>query len=95
VQVDVVGINWSKKEILAGECKWGTDAVAREVLQELHDLKLPRLMKDLPEEGAGWKVHTIAFSRVGFTPAAQELARVNQTILVDLTQLDRDLGKSG
>lgn len=95
VQVDVVGINWSKKEILAGECKWGTDAVARDVLQELLETKLPLLLKDLPEEGAGWKVHTIAFSRAGFTPAAQELAKANKTILVDLTQLDRDLRKSG
>jgi AAA+ ATPase superfamily predicted ATPase len=94
VQVDAVGINWSKKEILAGECKWGTDAVAREVLQELHEIKLPRLLKDLPEEGAGWKAHTIAFSRAGFTPAAQEVAKANKTMLIDLTQLDRDLGKA-
>jgi AAA+ ATPase superfamily predicted ATPase len=94
VQIDVVGINWSKKEILAGECKWGTDAVAREVLQELHTVKLPRLLKDLPEEGVGWKVHTIAFSRAGFTPAAQELAKANKTMLVDLAQLDRDLNKA-
>lgn len=94
VQVDVVGINWSKKEILAGECKWGTNTVAREVLQELLETKLPRLLKDLPDEGAGWKAHTIAFSRVGFTRAAQEMAKANKTMLVDLTQLDRDLGKS-
>jgi hypothetical protein len=94
VQVDVVGVNWSKKEILVGECKWGTDAVAREVLQELHEVKLPRLLKDLPEEGADWKAYTIAFSRVGFTPAAQELAKTNQTMLIDLTQLDRDLGRA-
>jgi len=95
VQVDVVGINWSKKEILAGECKWGPDAFAREVLQELLETKLPQLLKDLPEEGAGWKAHTIAFSRAGFTPAAQELARANKTMLVDLAQLDRDLSRSG
>jgi hypothetical protein len=94
VQVDVVGINWSKKEVLAGECKWGADAVAREVLQELHEIKLPRLLKDLPEEGTGWKAHTIAFSRAGFTPAAHELAKANKTMLVDLTQIDRDLGKT-
>jgi AAA+ ATPase superfamily predicted ATPase len=95
VQVDVVGVNWSKQEILAGECKWGTHAVDRQVLQELHDIKLPRLLKDLPEEGAGWKAYTIAFSRAGFTPAAQGLAKANKTMLVDLTQLDRDLGKAG
>jgi len=94
VQIDIVGINWSKKEILAGECKWGADAVARSVLQELSEIKLPRLLKDLPEEGEGWKAHTIAFSRAGFTPAAQEIARANKTMLINLAQLDRDLGKA-
>jgi AAA+ ATPase superfamily predicted ATPase len=94
VQVDVVALNWSKKEILAGECKWGTDAVAREVVQELGTTKLPRLLKDLPEAGEGWKVHTVVFSRARFTPAAQELAKANKTMLVDLTQLDRGLGKT-
>jgi hypothetical protein len=95
VQVDVVGINWAKKEILVGECKWGTDAVSREVLQELHEVKLPRLLKDLPEEGEGWQSHTIAFSRAGFTSAAQGLAKANKTMLIDLAQLDRDLSKVG
>ena len=94
VQIDVVGINWSKKEILAGECKWGSDAVAREVIEELLSVKLPRLLRDLPEEGTGWKVYTIAFSRAGFTPAAQELARTDKMIIVDLAQLDRDLSKA-
>ncbi|MBI3913767.1 MAG: ATP-binding protein [Chloroflexi bacterium] len=92
VQVDVVGINWSKKELVAGECKWGTDAVARDVLQDLLETKLPRMLEDLPDGGEGWKTHSALFSRAGFTPATRELAKANQTILVELTQLDRDLG---
>jgi hypothetical protein len=75
-----------------GECKWGTDKVAREVVSELVEKKAPLLLQALPEAGRGWSVHYAFFSRAGFTPAAQTLARAQQAILVDLARLDRELG---
>ena len=57
VQVDVVALNWQTHDILLGECKWGTDRVDRQVVRELIKEKTPLLLKDLPEAGAGWKVH--------------------------------------
>jgi len=91
VQVDVVGVNWREKAILLGECKWGAEAVARDVLGELVENKTPRLLKALPEEGQGWTVHYALFARTGFTPAARAWAQAHQVLLIDLKQLDRDL----
>jgi AAA+ ATPase superfamily predicted ATPase len=91
VQIDVVAINWREKAILLGECKWGTEAVSRDVVTELIEDKTPRVLKVLPEEGQGWTVHYALFARAGFTPAARALAQTRQAILVDLKQLDRDL----
>jgi len=92
VQVDVVAVNWQAKSILLGECKWGTDKVAREVVSELVEKKAPLLLQALPEAGRGWSVHYAFFSRAGFTPAARTLARAQQAILIDLARLDRELG---
>jgi len=92
VQVDVVGINWQTRSILIGECKWGTDRVAREVITELIEKKTPLLLQSLPDEGASWKVQPIFFSRAGFTPAAQSLAKEKEALLIDLNRLDRDIG---
>ncbi len=92
VQVDVVAVNWREKGILLGECKWGTEAVAREIVSDLLEDKAPPLLKSLPEEGHGWSVHYAVFARAGFTPAARALAHKHQVTLVDLRQLDHDLG---
>lgn len=89
VQVDVVGINWSEKAILLGECKWGTDRVGREVLVELIDSKSPQVLKTLPAEGQGWAVHYALFSRNGFTPSLTALAKEHRVLLVDLDRLDK------
>jgi hypothetical protein len=34
-QVDVVALNWRDREILLGECKWGSSPVGRSVVREL------------------------------------------------------------
>jgi AAA+ ATPase superfamily predicted ATPase len=91
VQVDVVGVNWHTKSILLGECKWGTDRVAREVVTELIETKAPKVLALLPGEGEAWTLHYALFSRVGFTPAAQTLAEEHGAMLVDLTRMERDL----
>ena len=91
VQVDVVGINWREKAILLGECKWGTETVAREVVTDLVDNKTPRVLKSLPAEGRPWRVQFALFARASLTPAARALAQAHQVRVVDLRQLDRDL----
>jgi hypothetical protein len=91
VQVDVVGVNWHASTILLGECKWGTDRVAREVVADLIETKAPKVLALLPDEGQPWTVHYALFSRAGFTPAAQTFAEEHRAMLVDLERLERDL----
>jgi len=89
VQVDVVAVNWREKAILLGECKWGTDAVGRDVIRALIQEKTPKVLKTLPEMGNGWTVHYAFFARVGFTDAAR--AEAHGAILVNVERLDADL----
>jgi uncharacterized protein len=92
VQVDVVALNWQTHDILLGECKWGTERVDRQVARELIEDKTALVLKDLPDGGAGWKVHYALFGRNGFTAAASaEMSKVKGT-LVDLKALDGLLG---
>jgi AAA+ ATPase superfamily predicted ATPase len=91
VQVDVVAVGWRQRAILLGECKWGTEPVGRAVVRELVEKKAPKVLRTLPDNGAGWTVHYAFFSWVGFTEAAQAVAQVHRALLVDLVTLDRDL----
>jgi AAA+ ATPase superfamily predicted ATPase len=91
VQVDVVAVSWAERAILLGECKWGTDAVDRAVVRELLEAKTPKVLRDLPEGGAGWKIYYAFFARAGFTAAAEAEARSARAQLVDLATLDADL----
>jgi hypothetical protein len=87
-QVDVVALNWRDREILLGECKWGSDPVGRSVVRELVD-KAPKVVP-----GDNWLVHYAFFARAGFTDAAQAEAGAKSAILVDLTTLDQDLKRT-
>ena len=92
VQVDVVAINWSERQILLGECKWGHETVSRQVVRELIERKTPLVARDLPDEGEGWRVRYAFFSRAGFTEAAlAELAAANEGLAVDLPTLATQL----
>lgn len=94
VQVDVVAVHWTEHEILLGESKWGTEAVGRSVIRDLVETKTPKVLKDLPGEGAGWQVHYALFARAGFTDAARAKAAVVEALLVDLERLDAGLQAS-
>jgi len=91
VQVDVVAVSWAEKAIWLGECKWGTERVAREILTDLIEEKTPKVLKILPDAGAKWTVYHGLFSRAGFTPATQILAEEANVTLVDLDRLARGL----
>ncbi len=95
VQVDAVAINWREKALLLGEAKWGTDAVRRNVVRELIEKKTPKVLKSLPDAGAGWSVHYAFFARTGFTSAARSEAEAMGAQLVDLAQMDMDLRENG
>jgi AAA+ ATPase superfamily predicted ATPase len=86
-QVDVVAIRWNRKQILLGECKWGTDRVGRKVLADLI-AKTPLVA---PDQGEGWTVHYALFARSGFTEAAAAEAERHGALLVDLETLGRGL----
>jgi len=92
VQIDVVAVNWQERTVLLGECKWGTDQVSRDVIRNLLEEKVPRLLQDLAHAiGEGWTVHYAFFARAGFSSAARSLAQDHDALLIDLDRLDRDL----
>jgi hypothetical protein len=92
VQVDVTAVNWRERAILLGECKWGREAIGRSVVRELVDQKTSKVLRALPDGGAGWTVHYAFFARAGFTQAARQEAYELQALLVELATLDRGLG---
>ena len=94
VQVDVVAVNWAERAILLGECKWGADRLDRAVVRDLLESKTARVLKDLPDEGVGWRVHHAFFARAGFTEEARAVARMAGAQLVDLATLDSDLRRT-
>ena len=63
----------------------------RAVVRELLEAKTPKVLRDLPEGGAGWKIQYAFFARAGFTEAAEAEARSVGAQLVDLATLDADL----
>ena len=89
-EVDVVAIRWDRKQILLGECKWGTGRVGHKVLTDLI-AKAPLVA---PDGGEGWTVHYALFSRSGFTEAAVAEAERQGALLVDLEALGHGLRES-
>jgi AAA+ ATPase superfamily predicted ATPase len=92
VQVDVVALNWKTHDILLGECKWGTNRIDRKIARELIERKTPLVLRDLPDQGEGWRVHYALFSLTGFTPAAVTEMQQVQGTLVNLKDIDNTLG---
>jgi len=86
-----VAVNWAERAILLGECKWGAGTLDLTVVRELLDAKTSNVLKDLSDEGAGWRVHHAFFARAGFADAAQAEAKERGAIQVDLVTLDRNL----
>jgi uncharacterized protein len=90
VQVDVVAVNWESRDILLGECKWGTDPVSRQTVQELLETKRAKVISDLGDTGE-WRVHFAFFTRSGFTTAAEALLMEQNGLMVTLAQMDGEL----
>jgi hypothetical protein len=92
VQIDVAAVNWAERALLLGECKWSLEPIDRAIIREL-PAKAPKVLKELPGEGIGWRVAYAYFARAGFTDAARGEARSLGARLVDLKTLDEDLRK--
>jgi hypothetical protein len=91
VQVDVVAINRTTRDILLGECKWGDDAVSREIILDLIENKAPIVLKDIWDGKSDWKVHYAVFARRGFTQAAKNEMQKYGGQLIDLKMIDQTL----
>lgn len=85
-QVDVVAVNWRTRDILLGECKWGKQAVGREVVETLR-----RKTDNVLPPQVDWRVHYAFFARDGFTPAARASAQEHGAQLVTLADLEADM----
>lgn len=91
MQADVLAINWHERQILLGECKWGSERVVRQVVRELIEKKTPKVMQSLPDGGTSLRVHFVLLSRGGVkSTALTELQRFDGAS-VDLQILDKDL----
>ena len=85
-QVDVVAVNWRTRDILLGECKWGKQAVGREVVETLR-----RKTDNVLPPQVDWRVHYALFARAGFTPAARVSGQERGAQLVTLAELEADM----
>jgi AAA+ ATPase superfamily predicted ATPase len=86
-QIDVVAIRWDRKQILLGECKWGTGRVGRKVLTDL----IAKTVRVVPDQEEGWTVYYALFARSGFTEAVVVEAEQRGALLVDLETLRQGL----
>ena len=90
VQADVVAVNWSGRQLLLGECKWGDQRVDRQTVRDLIDGKGELLRREL-EDGDEWRFHYAVFSRGGLTPAAAAELQAWGGLEVNLAWLDAEL----
>lgn len=94
IQMSVVGINRSNREILLTECKWRPDPVEPLEVRALTEAKTRRVLRDLPDEGEGWQVYYAFFARKGFLPAAYGQLQRFGGLAVNLNSLDAVLGQN-
>lgn len=89
VQIDVVAVSWTHKQMLLGESRWGKEPMGPGMLRDL----IAKARRVVPEQD--WQVRYAIFSRSGFTTHARREAEAVNTLLVDLATLDADIGVGG
>jgi len=91
VQVDAVAVNWTTKDLMLGECKWTESPIDRQVMRELVEKKMPKVLRDMSIADEEWSVHYAFFARRGFTDAARAYAKSHNAMLIDLPYLEAGL----
>ncbi len=91
VQVDVAAVNWQTRDLLLGECKWGTENINRQVVRDLVENKTPLILKDMGIRAEEWRIHYALFGRTGFTAATEEEMQLVDGRCLALEELDADL----
>ena len=81
-EIDVVALSESERAVVLGECKWASDPVGTNVLDDLK-LKAGVFNKD----GRWSRVSYILFSQKGFTPAMKAQAKTDGVRLVEAEEL--------
>jgi AAA+ ATPase superfamily predicted ATPase len=84
-EIDVLAISRTEKQALVGECKWSSNLVGTNILDDLKQ-KAQALLR----EGDIEQLHYALFSRSGFTPALEQQARKESIILVGVDEIVRD-----
>ena len=69
MEIDVAGVNDSTETLLLGECKWTSEPVGRDLLQDLESLE-----PEVRWHGSERSVSYALFAKRGFTPALERLA---------------------
>jgi len=88
VQIDVVAVNWTQKQLLLGESRWGREPAGPGMLRDL----ITKAGRVVP--GEDWQVRYALFSRAGFTAPACREAETVDAFLIDLEALDAAIGQS-
>jgi AAA+ ATPase superfamily predicted ATPase len=70
-EIDVLAISQTEKAAIVGECKWSVNPIGTNILLALKQ-KAQILIKDYGVQN----VQYVLFARFGFTPALEELAKV-------------------
>jgi uncharacterized protein len=73
IEIDVLAISQTEKSALVGECKWSVNPIGTNILVDLKK-KAQILIKDYGIQ----KIQYALFARSGFTPALEELAKVEE-----------------
>lgn len=80
-EIDLVAINYATNQIMFGECKWSEKPVGTNIYEAL------KKKSALVDWGKNRKEYYILFSKSGFTPDMQELAKKEKVFLVEKDKL--------
>ena len=82
VEIDVLAVSYSERSLLLGECKWSAKPAGTNILEDLK-----KKSRDLSATGEWRSVDYILFSKSGFTPALEDLAKGEGVKLVKAEEM--------
>ena len=82
-EIDVLAISRSEKTVLVGECKWSTNPIGTNILEDLKQKAQVLLQSGEPAQ----TVQYALFARSGFTPDLKKQARAEGVHLYTVEQI--------